>query len=643
MNDTVSKRESSMRIEPLRARSKKAFAAIDVPGTQNRPARVLLFRDFEEILVCTVETGPGRFFRALEQRLDRGRWACGFFAYEFGELLEPAAKKKTRDPKIELAWMGISEKAPRSIDEKEWNFRTFAEWIGPGAPETADGSTPVLGTLSPSLDRDEYRRNIRRIRRFLERGWTYQVNYTFKVRFPFRGSVPRWYFQLRRSQPADCSALIFTGDAWIVSLSPELFFSAGRGRIVCKPMKGTAPRGRDLVEDRANRRWLKNDVKNRAENVMIVDLVRNDLGKIARRVEVPALFDVETYRTLLQMTSTVRGTLKPGVGWEEVFRALYPSGSVTGAPKIRTMNLIRRLEKESRGVYTGAVGYFGPKRSARFNVAIRTAVIRGRRGEMGIGSGVVYDSVDHGEFEECLMKARFLEEDFSGFSVVETLRWDRGRGYRYRKLHEKRLVRSCRYFRIPLDVKRYRFELRQCALRLAEKAEKAFRVRVTVDLSGTVRSTFAALRPAARPVKIRLSPFPVDADDPGLYFKTTRRKRYEMERERALNDGFFETVFVNARGELTEGTVTNLFVQRNGILYTPPVRCGLLPGVLRESLIARKKVREGMLFPRDLEKAERIFVGNSVRGLLRAGFVREPGRSVDPAHGGFEGPAERPV
>ncbi|MGH6793431.1 MAG: chorismate-binding protein, partial [Methyloceanibacter sp.] len=407
-----------------------------------------------------------------------------------------------------------------------------------------------------------------------------------------------------------------------LSLSPELFFRREGQHISARPMKGTAPRGRTPREDARLKTWLAMDEKQRAENLMIVDLLRNDLGRVARigSVEVTDLFTVETYRSVHQMTSGIRAELRSDMGLKDMLRSLFPCGSVTGAPKVRAMEIIRALEGSPRGVYTGAIGHIAPSGDAQFNVAIRTVVLDGQQGEMGIGGGIVADSKEESEYEECLLKAHFLTKVDAPFELIETLRYEKGTGFHLLERHLARLQSSAHHFGYPFSRGAVIAALEAEAARIAAQVALV-RLLLGEDGTITVTSTEITLPTKDTVWRFVISDQRVDEKNPLFYHKTTRRQFYdrEMERQKELT-GCDEVVFLNSRGELTEGTRTTLFVEQDGRLFTPALACGLLPGTLREELLdlPRAAASETVLTPSDLLAADRIYLGNSVRGLVRA-------------------------
>ncbi|MDH5297813.1 MAG: aminodeoxychorismate synthase component I [Desulfobulbaceae bacterium] len=606
----------------------EVFVFLETTRAKGDECRSLLFREPVAMLRCTGGDSAGDFFAEARGYLARGHYLAGWFAYEFGYLLEPslAGLGWVGQPPL-LAELGVYNE-PHVYDHRSSSFSGRGPW-----PTTPGGGAPGeyrLRNLRLNQQQQEYLAAIQRIKQYIAAGDTYQVNYTLKLLFDFSGSAEGFYQTLRRNQSVAYGAYLRNGLHRLLSFSPELFFRKKGERCTVRPMKGTARRGRSCEEDAAIAAWLRADAKNRSENVMIVDLLRNDLGRVCTMgsVRTDSLFDVETYESLHQMTSTIHGRLRPDVGLAELFGALFPCGSVTGAPKIRTMEIIRELELAPRGVYTGAIGYLAPDGDAFFNVPIRTVVLDGGRGEMGIGSGVVFDSDPVGEWEECGLKGSFLTEPRPSFELIETLLWEPGQGYWLLDLHLARLARSAAFFDYPLDRQRL-------TARLAEAAEafgpgSAQRVRLTLARDGGFclaatpcglpgARTFAEADVPAKLPRVTFADGAVDSRSPYLFHKTTRRELYDRERQLATAEGFYEVLFVNQRGEVTEGAITNLFVRLEGRLLTPPVDCGLLDGVFRRQLLSagQEPVAEAVLTREDLAAAEAIYLGNSVRGLVR--------------------------
>jgi para-aminobenzoate synthetase/4-amino-4-deoxychorismate lyase len=603
----------------LRFEEEFVFLETTRGSAENRQS--MLFRQPVGRLRCTAADDPDRFWAQAEQYLDKGYYLAGWCAYELGYLLEPALAGFRLSGSVPLAEFGIY-RLPHIYDHKTRTFAGAGLW--PEREPPPDGYE--LDHLRPNLDKADYLAAVEQIKRYIEAGDTYQVNYTFKLLFDFTGSIEDFYLALRRNQSVAYGAYLRHGSRRILSFSPELFFRRQGTRCLVRPMKGTIGRGRTPEEDAELAAFLENDVKNRSENVMIVDLLRNDLGRLCRPGTVVAepLFAVETYESLHQMTSTVIGELHSGLSLAEVFASLFPCGSVTGAPKIRTMQIIRELERAPRGVYTGAIGYLGPAGEAVFNVPIRTVVFDGGRGEMGIGSGIVYDSRPETEWEECLLKGRFLTHAQPAFELIETLVWLPGEGYWLLARHLARLEASARHFDFAFERKEAEQVLAATAGRFNAQPH---RVRLALSKDGRL-----AVRTVLGPQPVRdlppedgdlpcvlLSSRQVDSGDRYRYHKTSLREMFEKERARAIGAGCFEVLFCNERGEITEGSITNVFIRQGGRLLTPPVRCGLLPGVFRQHFLenAFLPVAEVVLYPEDLATADALYVANSVRGLVQ--------------------------
>jgi para-aminobenzoate synthetase/4-amino-4-deoxychorismate lyase len=441
---------------------------------------------------------------------------------------------------------------------------------------------------------------------------------TFRSRFVAVGDPLALYLSLRERSLASCGGYVDDGRRQVLSLSPELFFEITKdGRITARPMKGTAPRGQDVSSDDRAREALASSDKDRAENLMIVDLIRNDLGRIAEMgsVEVRELFAVERYPTLHQLVSTVSAQLRRHVGIEQIVKALFPCGSVTGAPKIRAMEVIHALEASPRGIYCGAIGHFAPDGSARFNVAIRTLTIEDEVGELGIGGGVVHDSMAAGEYAECLLKSEYFSRARKPLGLIETLGFAPDAGFARRDLHLARLERSARRFGIPFDPSAVRRSLEAAVSRRLTNA----RVRLELDENGSLRAAAEEMAQGVQGAwRFAISPSHVSSFDALAAHKTDWRNLYDEERARVQETlGCDEVVFVNERGELVEGSRTNLFLQRGDKLLTPPLSSGCLDGCLRRDLLEQGKAVETTLYEHDLGIGS-LYLGNSLRGLISA-------------------------
>ena len=574
----------------------------------NAHGQNLLFAHPREVLVAHDAEGARAALARLAAAGRDGLWAAGYLAYELGFLFEerllPLLPERSETP---LLWFGLYD-APLRPSGAD----VAAMLASGGAGETRG--------LAPSLALDDYRRAFERVEDLIAAGDTYQVNLTLRARFTLEGDPLGLYRTLAQSQPVAYGAYLHAGDHHVLSRSPELFVSGTGDVLKARPMKGTLKRGLSLAEDEAGRAALAGDEKNRAENLMIVDLLRNDLGRIAQTgsVRVTDLFTVETYRSLHTMTSGIEARRKPGIGLLEVLENLFPCGSVTGAPKLRAMEIIREVETEPRGLYTGSIGYIAPTGDFAFNVAIRTAVIDAQgRGVIGIGGGVVADSGAEDEYAEALLKLKFLSDPAPPVTLIETFKWTPDEGYALLDRHLDRLLDSATYFALPITRE-------AAAAFLAEKARdwtSAMRVRLTLSEAG-LDLTAVPLPPSPEIFRFAIHPEPQQSGSVWLAHKTTNRAFYDAPRQKAHDDrGLDELVFHNERGELTEGSFTNLFVERDGKLLTPPLVSGLLPGTLRAELIAQGKAEERVLTLADLKSAEAIWLGNSVRGLIRAEWL----------------------
>ena len=592
----------------------ETFVLLD--NSTGRGAPTLLFSDPLEIIsAITPEEVPAALAR-LEAGIAAGRHAAGFFAYELGYVLEPKIRSLLPEGRnVPLLWFGLY-RAPREMSEVEVDH-----WL---ATHTRSGSYQFT-SVTTAWSQAEYESRFSAVQDKIRSGDIYQLNLTFKARFRLEGSPLTFYRDMRQRQRVAYAGIVDTGEVTVLSASPELFIEKHDRVVSTRPMKGTAPRAGTPEADADARRVLSSDVKQRAENLMIVDLMRNDLGRIAEvgSVSVTDLFTVETFRTLHQMTSGVRATLKDGVGIADLIRAIFPPGSVIGAPKIRAMELIRDYETEPRGVYCGAIGSISPDGRALFNVAIRTPVVfRDGRGEMGIGSGVVYDSVGAKEYAECLLKMKFLTDPPKSFELIETLLHEPVTGFWLLDGHLKRLQASAAYFGYAYDEGRVQAALSSA---VAGRSGERLRVRLLLAEDGSVTVT-AAEQPAQTPGSVMryvISDTRLDSTNAFLFHKTTRRELYDREWQHyAETLKADEVLYLNERGELAEGSRTNVFVQRGGKLLTPPLSSGLLPGVLRRELLLNGKAEEAVLTVEDLARADVVYVGNSVRGLVQAEPLR---------------------
>ncbi|MBV9691975.1 MAG: aminodeoxychorismate synthase component I [Ktedonobacteraceae bacterium] len=588
-----------------------------------------LFVDPIHILQIHRVSEVASLLAAIPDYLQQGYYLAGYFAYECGYHIEKLGLREYCSQKQPLAWFGVYRQ-PLMYDHVSGKLQVVPGLESAASlPHTApDEITHSLSDIHFDLDEAEYRENVQRIKEYIRAGDVYQINFTGRYHFTFDGSPLSLYKTLKSRQRVCYSAYLRSAGQEILCFSPELFFSLKGRSIITRPMKGTAPRGRTHREDQHLEQWLFNDSKNRAENVMIVDLLRNDLGRICQvgSVTVPQLFSVEKYNTLFQMTSTVEGTLKEGVDYYQVFRSLFPCGSVTGAPKIRAMEIIQALERSPRGVYTGCIGYFAPTlhhssrvSRAMFNVAIRTVVLENGRGEMGVGSGITYGSAASDEYAECMVKAHFLTSTASEFAILEGILWKDG--YQRLDKHLRRLADSANYFGYAYSQASIEDVLSQVSADLV--AGCSYKVRLKLRQTGQVHGEAIQLQQASTAEQIiALSAAQTDSQNSMYYHKTTQRALYDRATRFAQQNGYADMLFLNEKGEVTEGATNNIFIERNGYLLTPAVDCGLLNGIYRQYILEENpRAREAVLHLHDLLEAEKIYICNAIRGLRQVKLI----------------------
>ena len=553
-----------------------------------------------------------KLFREIEIALDQGLWVAGYLSYECGYHFE-------RVPGItvpkKLAWFGAYEQVKifDHLAARDREQATHSEESASAARYEA-----IAASIELEISKESYVAAIARIKEQLAAGNTYQVNFTDRLAFSSPLSPAEVFSTLSAQQHVAYSAFLNIEGQAIVSLSPELFFETQGDRIVTRPMKGTMPRGLDLADDERMAHLLRNDEKNRSEHVMIVDLLRNDLGRICRSgsVEVEDPFSVERYDTLHQMTSTVVGKLHPGIAFYDIFRGLFPSGSITGAPKHRTMQIIHELERQCRGVYTGAIGFIGPNRSSVFNVAIRTLVMQDGEVTMGVGGGIVADSKPEDEYRECLLKASFLTRRLEPFQLIETMLWDGE--FRLLNLHLDRMESSALYFGFPFDRPRITSTLFDLCQSPTFEGGRRYRIRLTLAASGQEAVEVSHCPHEPSTINIWLTDERISSSDPFRRHKTTRRDPYDRLYKKAREHGFEEVIFTNENGDITEGAISNIFIERMGKMLTPPLASGVLPGVLRRHILeTRDGSQEAVLKVDDLESADGIYLCSALRGLRR--------------------------
>ncbi|KMY85989.1 Para-aminobenzoate synthase, aminase component / Aminodeoxychorismate lyase [Candidatus Paraburkholderia calva] len=567
-----------------------------------------LYTDFACERACSnaseLEAGCDQVTRDLQD----GLYAVVVADYEFGHDLQFGRTGRGEDH----AFRVLIFRACTRMSREE-----ASAWLA--SQDGAEPGVAGIAGIEPSVTRDAFDQAIAQVKEALCDGKSYQINYTYRLNFDVFGSPLALYRRLRDRQAVRYGAFITLPDGRvIVSCSPELFVEKHADVLRARPMKGTAPR-------ESNPGDLRDDPKNRAENVMIVDLLRNDMSRVAvtGSVHVPALFSVEPYASVWQLTSTIEARVIPGTSFAEIMRALFPCGSITGAPKYRTMQLIDAIETMPRGLYTGAIGWLDASGDFCLSVAIRTLVIdaRGKRGVLGIGAGIVLDSVATDEYEECRLKARFLTGAEPAFDLFETTYATRDEGVRHYARHVARLKASAAYLGFAFDERALDAQL---AAHCADfDAGKAYRLRIALAKNGRIEITSAPLAPLpSDTVDVLLaSERGFDAQsfaDPLLRHKTTRRADYDCAWKTAEAEGAFDMLFCNERGELTEGGRSSVFVKLDGQWWTPPIGAGVLPGVMRAVLMAELDAQECTIRPRDIERAEDLLISNALRGGVKA-------------------------
>ncbi|MUK88313.1 aminodeoxychorismate synthase component I [Ornithinibacillus sp. L9] len=550
----------------------------------------LLFKEPIDIIVANNIDEVIPTLQNVQAAVHKGYYAAGYLSYEAAPAFEQAFQVNS-DAKMPLLWFGIFKEPQYKSITSTSQFQT-KEWI-------------------PQTDIASYNQSINQIKDYIEQGDTYQVNYTIRLKSEFDGDPIAYYNHLSTSQSANYSAFLNTGDYSILSASPELFFHLKDGKLTTKPMKGTVGRGTTDHEDTSNAEWLYHSEKNRAENVMIVDLLRNDLGRVAKAgtVQVPKLFTIEAYPTVFQMTSTVTAELEQDKNLIDIFKALFPCGSITGAPKVSTMNIINELETSPREVYCGTIGYITPEQEAIFNVPIRTVMIDNKSGtaQYGVGGGITWDSTNKEEYEEMLTKAKILTVNKEEFQLLETLGLENGE-YIVLDNHLNRIKQSAAYFSYSISIEEIRKRLLEIAV---THAEGFWKVRLLVSKKGSFEVEIKESTNLNEPVSVSLSRSPVQKSDVFLYHKTTNRKVYEKSKEPFPNA--FDVLLWNEDGEITEFTIGNVVVELDGKYYTPPVESGLLAGTYRQHLIDENIIEERKIKVEELKDCTNVWLINSVR------------------------------
>lgn len=560
----------------------------------------LIFRHAEKIIMARTADKVMPCLNEVQKAVESGYYAAGYVSYEAAPAFDTAFQVlNTETVKLPLLWFGIF-KEPITGKITGSGSYTLSDWI-------------------PSVTKSEYKQSIAAIKKAIEQGDTYQVNYTLRMNAEFKGDARSFFYDLAKAQSSEYTAFLDIGDFSILSASPELFFRVDGRKITAKPMKGTVKRGKTFKEDKEKENWLAHSAKNRSENVMIVDLLRNDLGMVANpgTIQVSKLFEVEQYPTVHQMTSTITAELTEKQTIVDIFKALFPCGSITGAPKISTMQLIAQLETAERNVYCGALGYITPKGQAVFNVPIRTVLIDKVKGiaEYGVGGGITWDSTVADEYEEVLTKAEVLTKKPVEFELLESIRLSNG-SYFLLDRHLSRMEQSARYFKFPCDLENIKQTLRKTAF---VHPQGEYKIRLLCGETGEYRIEADRISERINPIMAILAEAPISKENVFLYHKTTYRSVYTGYQQKYHN--FDDVLLWNEDGELTEFTNGNLVVEWNGNLYTPDAGCGLLAGTFREELLEKGVIVEKVLTVKDLADCTNIWFINSVREWVQVNLI----------------------
>lgn len=544
---------------------------------------------------------------------ENGNYAVGYFSYEMGYIFyDRLSRRLPIDRSLPLFSVGIFRKRMEVADEIL--EKALSVYIS--------GLDISILNCDLNMSKEKYLEQIKKIKKHIYDGDAYQVNYTLKYKFNYSGSPLKLYAEMRSRQRVEYGAYIDMREYFILSRSPELFFKKSGENIYVKPMKGTCKRGGTEEQDMINFKFLSTDEKSRAENVMIVDLLRNDLSRISQRgtVKTTNLFEVQTYETLHQMVSTISAKVDPKISLAKLLWNMFPCGSITGAPKVRTMEIIQDLEKESRGVYTGAIGVLGPNHDVCLNVAIRTLLLcNDGRGEMGVGGGIVHDSNPDSEYEECRLKGNFFTQIFSEFDLIECIRFD-GNYINFDK-HITRLSDSCQELGFELDLK----ELRRDLIERSKFILVPTKVRICLKVNGDyVINCTPILFDNENIKKIIISPKNIDNRASGLLrHKTSSNFLYQEMYSKYSTLGYYDVVFANQNDEITEGSFNNIFIRKGSIWYTPPIHCGVLPGIQRKCILESKEIQafEKVLVLKDLIEADGVYLTNAIRGVVEVELV----------------------
>ncbi len=559
----------------------------------------VLFGKSEEIIKINSFDECEKKFTQIQKELNKGKVGFALINYEAGYLFEKKLHSHINKPSTPLMKFYLfksSEVQKFNSSEIEYNIKTNWNYS--------------VNDFKLNVTENEYLQNVEKIKNYIKEGNTYQVNYTVKGRFLFEGNISDLFLKLIFNQSARYSAIINDDSKTIISVSPELFFSAEGEKISAHPMKGTIHRGKNINKDKKQIEILRQSEKNKAENTMILDLLRNDLGKISKidSVEPKAIHKIETYESLHQMISIINSEINSN-NLLNLFKSLFPCGSITGAPKVSTMQIIKELEKEERGVYTGTIGLM-EKDKYNFNIPIRTIEIHeNHSGEIGIGSGIVWDSDAKDEFEEVKLKANFLTKSDNYFELFETMLVDKNEIYLLNH-HLNRLEKSAEYFLFNFDREEVKTEIENCLENLS--SQKKYKMKLMLSKWGDVKIGIEEIKEEKNILKVSFSEKKINSKNKFQYFKTTNRETYDTDLVKYKNKGYDEVIYLNEEGELAEGSITNIFLRKQGEWLTSKVDSGILEGCYRTFFIENNDVKVTNLYLQDLINSDEMILTNSI-------------------------------
>jgi para-aminobenzoate synthetase / 4-amino-4-deoxychorismate lyase len=580
------------------------------------------FKNPENIISAKNLDELTELFDMIEFYKNKGYTGYGYLQYETAYLLEEKLNIFKTDVKTQpLAKFCFFDKNNvikiKSRDLNFINAKSNYQVSHPNYQNKIFYDNSIIN-FKLNTSKSKFIKDILKIKDYIIRGDTYQVNYTIKSKFDYKGDSGDLFKKLIFSQSARYSAFINNAGEYILSVSPELFFERTGARIICRPMKGTVKRGFNIPDDVKKKQYLESSDKNKSENVMIVDLLRNDISRIAKRgsVKVEELYKTEKYETLYQMTSDITAEVDKKIRIDEIFNKLFPCGSITGAPKIKTMEIIKEIENEPRGIYTGALGIVSKERDI-FNIPIRTLVINKKsgKGEMGIGSGIVYDSDPDEEYKETILKSDFITKPEDYFYLFESMLIENNAVFLFKE-HLERLKQAADFFMFPFNNTKVRIYIDKCIKNT--EVNRKYKLKIILNKWGEVKTEFDKLDIINKDINIAVSKHKVYKKNKFQYFKTSNRDLYDSEFRNYRKKGIFEVIFFNEKGELAEGSMTNIFIRKNNKWYTPDITCGMLNGVYRKYFISiHPDCEETYLYKKDLFDADEIILTNSVRKEIK--------------------------